>query len=137
MAATDRKHGKSGGVYFDASGGSAPVLMVSLDKWDLDMTPDTVPVTSFEDANKTYVQGLPDVKGTYGGNYDASLEGLALFTIIKGSIAPLIRLLPERTVPSIKFEGHGWLGGKISVDANGKIAVSGGFIASDSWILPG
>lgn len=137
MAATDRKHGRFGQVLFDAAGGSAPVAMVSLDKWELDMAPDTVSVTSFEDTNKVYVQGLPDIKGTYGGNYDASPQGLALFDIIKGTIAPLIRLLPDRNQPTIKFEGHGWMSGKISVDGAGKVAVSGGFIAADSWILPG
>lgn len=136
MAAVDRKHGKKGQILMDPTGGAAPVALVSLDKWDLDMATDTVAVTSFEDTNKTYVQGLPDLKGTFGGNYDSSPEGLVIFDIIAGDVAPLIRLLPDRTEATTKFEGHGFVSGKISVDANGKVAVSGGYVAADSWILP-
>src|SRR5262245_48551904 len=137
MAATDRHHGKSGQVKMDKTGGSAAVVIPSLDSWDLDMSTDTVSVTSYEDTNKTYVMGLPDLKGNFGGNYDDSPEGLVLFDIFKGSVAPLLELLPDRDNTAVLFSGHGYVSGKIAVPAEGKIAVTGSFVAADSWEIPG
>jgi hypothetical protein len=138
MAATDRHHGKTGQIKMDKTGGSTAVVIPSLDSWDLDLATDTVSVTSYEDTNKTYVMGLPDVKGTFAGNYDDSPEGLVIFDIFKGSIAPLIELIPDRTMTTpISFNGHGYVSGKITVPAEGKIAVSGSFVAADSWTIPG
>ena len=136
MAATDRKHGKYGSVKVDPAGGSSTVVLASLDKWDLDMSKDRQKVTSFEDSNQVYVEGLPDISGSFAGNYDSSPEGLVLFDIIAGSVAPTLELLPDRNEPTIKFTGRALVDGKISVDANGKVTVGGSFVAADSWTLP-
>ncbi len=136
MAATDRKHGKYGQIKADPAGGVATVVLASLDKWDLDLSKDRQKTTSFEDTNQTYVEGHPDIKGTFSGNYDSSAEGLVLFDIIGGSVAPFLELLPDRNEPTIKFSGHGLLDGKITVDANGKVSVGGSFVAADSWTIP-
>jgi hypothetical protein len=138
MAAIDRHHGKSGQVKADATGGATAVVIPSLDSWDLDLATDTVSVTSYEDTNKTYVQGLPDIKGTFAGNYDDSPQGLVLFDMFTGTVAPFFELIPDRIgAATVKFSGHGWISGKITCPADGKIAVSGSFVAADSWTIPG
>jgi hypothetical protein len=136
MAAANRKHGKTGQIKIDPAGGASTVAVASLDAWDLDMSTDTVDVTSFEDTNKTYVQGLPDLKGTFTGNYD-SVDGLILFDIFSGGTPVTLDLIPDRNEATIKFTGLAYLNGRISVPANGKIAVSGSFVAAGPWTLPG
>lgn len=138
MAAIDRHHGKNGQVKMDKTGGATAVVIPSLDAWDLDMATDTVPTTSFADPNKTYVQGLPDLKGTFKGNFDDSSAGMILFDIFKSTTAPAIELYPDFVdAATIKFSGHGWVSGKITVPADGKVAVSGSFVAADGWTIPG
>ncbi len=138
MAAIDRIHGKSGQIKMDPTGvgGVASVLVASLDKWDLDMAKDHVKVTCFGDTNQVYVDGLPDLKGTFGGMYDP-VDGLVIFSVIFGTVAPWLDLYPTSlgTTPP-KFSGRGLLDGKISVPANGAVTISGAFVAAGPWTHP-
>jgi hypothetical protein len=136
MADIDRHHGKEGQVKLDVSGGATPLAVVSLDNWDLDMATQKVKVTAFEDPNEVYVIGRPDIKGTYKGWYDNSPEGLVIFDAIQSTVAPAFELLPVKTDTLHKFSGRGWMDGKITVDSNGGIAVSGTFVAAGAWTLP-
>jgi len=135
MADVDRMHGSHGQMLMDPAGGSSPVVVASLNKWDLDMTKEHVKVTSFNDANQVYVDGLPDIKGTYSGWYDP-VDGLVLFGAVFGTAKPTLRLLPTSLDATKKFEGRGLLDSHISVDANGAVAVSGAFVAAGSWVYP-
>jgi hypothetical protein len=136
MAATDRHHGKKGVFKMDPTGGATPVAVISLDNWDLDMGSQKVKVTAFEDPNEVYVIGRPDIKGTYKGFYDNSATGLKLFDAMVSTVAPALELLPVGTDTANKFSGRAWLDGKISVDSNGSIGVSGSFVAAGPWIIP-
>ena len=135
MADVDRLHGKGGQVLMDPAGGSAVVAVASLSKWDADFTTDKVKVTCFGDPNQVYVQGLPDIKGSYGGFYDPA-DGLVIFDVIFGSVKPTLHLVPDSATPLVKFGGRALLDGKISVDANGAITIGGGFVAAGAWVLP-
>jgi hypothetical protein len=137
MAAPDRLHGKSGAIKMDPAGvgGVAAVVVASLNKWDLDMAKDHVKVTCFGDPNHVYVDGLPDIKGTYGGMYDP-VDGLVIFDVIGGSVAPFLEMLPNAADPTIAFSGKGLMDGKITVDANGAITIGGAFVANGPWTLP-
>lgn len=138
MAAEDRLHGSSGEVRMDplGVGGAAALAVASLNKWDLDMSTDKVKVTCFEDPNQIYVQGLPDLKGSYGGVYDPE-DGLGIFDVIFGTVKPYLELLPNKLTPLVKFGGKSILDGKISCDANGAITVGGSFVAAGAWVIPG
>lgn len=136
MPAEDRNHGQYGQVLVDPNGGAAPVQLVSLDKWDLDLSTDKAKVTAFEDPNHVYVQGKPDIKGSFSGFYDASAEGLTLFDMILGTVAPFLQLVPNRLAPTQFFSGHGWVDGKISVDSNGGVTTGGAWVAADGWTTP-
>lgn len=136
MGATDRNHGQYGQILADPTGGVTAVQLVSLDKWDLDLSTDKVKVTCFEDPNHVYVQGKPDIKGSFAGQYDKSVAGLILFGMALGAVAPFFKLIPNRLFPTQFFSGKGWVDGKISVDSNGGVTTSGSLVAADAWTTP-
>lgn len=137
MAAIDRVHGKTGSVKMDPTGvgGATAAVVASLNKWDLDMAKDQVKVTCFGDTNQVYVVGLPDLKGSFSGLYDP-VDGLGIFGVIFGNIAPYLELYPVAATIALKFAGKGLLDGKISVDAAGAVTVAGNFVASGPWTHP-
>jgi hypothetical protein len=137
MAATDRLHGKSGAVKMDPTGVGGPtaVVVASLNKWDLDLAKDHVKVTCFGDQNQVYVDGLPDIKGSYAGCYDPA-DGLVIFDVVGGSVAPYLEMIPDFSTPDVMFSGRGLMDGKISVDANGAITIGGTFVANGPWTMP-
>lgn len=135
MAAVDRLHGEHGLIKMDPAGGSSTVVVASMNKWDLDMSRDKVKVTAFEDTNQVYVQGKPDIKGTYGGWYDPE-DGLVIFDAVFGSAKPTLDLIPNAAAPTLKFSGPALLDSHISVDANGAISVNGAFVAAGNWTRP-
>jgi hypothetical protein len=136
MAATDRNHGQYGQVLADPTGGATSVQLVSLNKWDLDMSTDKQKVTCFEDPNHVYVQGKPDIKFSFAGEYDKSVPGLILFGMILGTVAPFFKMIPNRLFATQFFSGKGWVDGKISVDCNGGVTTSGSGVAADAWTTP-
>lgn len=135
MADQDRIHGSRGDVLLDPTGGSSLVSVASLNKWDLDIAKDHVKVTCFRDRNQVYVDGLPDIKGTYGGFYDPA-DGLVIFDVILGTVKPSLELRPDVDDTINVFAGRATIDGKISVDANGAVSIGGSFVAAGSWTLP-
>ena len=137
MAADDRLHGAHGQVKMDPAGvgGVGAVVVAGLDKWELDMSKDHVRVTAFGDSNHVYVDGLPDLKGSYGGWFDP-VDGLDVFSVIFGTTKPYLELYPNEADVDIKWAGKGLIDGKISVDANGGVAVSGTFVGAGPWTFP-
>jgi len=137
MAAIDRLHGSLGQVRMDplGIGGAAAVAVASINKWDLDISRDQVKVTCFGDSNQIYVEGLPDIKGSYGGFYDPA-DGLVIFDVILGTVKPYLALLPSSLTQLVFFGGKANLSGKISVDANGAVAIGGSITAAGDWTLP-
>jgi hypothetical protein len=137
MAAVDRLHGSKGLVKMDptGAGGATLVAVASLNKWDLDIAKDQVKVTCFGDTNQVYVDGLPDIKGSYGGYYDPE-DGLVIFDVIFGAVKPLLELYPLASATTVKFGGRANIGGKISVDSNGAVTIGGSITAAGPWTIP-
>lgn len=135
MAAEDRIHGSRGQVLMDPAGGAALVVVASLNKWDLDLSKDQAKVTCFGDTNQVYVEGLPDIKGSYGGFYDP-VDGLVIFDVIFGTVKPTLSLVPSFLTPLVAFGGRANLSGKISVDVNGGVSIGGSITAAGAWTLP-
>ncbi len=137
MAAEDRLHGKNGQVLLDptGAGGVLALAVASLNKWDLDLGTDKIKVTCFGDPNQVYVQGLPDIKFSYGGVYDPA-DGLVIFDAMFGAVKPYVGLVPNAATPLVVFGGKALLDGKISVDANGAITIGGSGVAAGAWTLP-
>ena len=99
----------------------------------LNMARNKADVTSFGDANLTYVQGLPDIKGTLGGWFDS--DELTIFDIAMGDVACFLELIPSTIVTPtpIMWSGKAWLDASIDVKATGAVSVAGNFVAADSW----
>ena len=65
-----RIHGRNGRVYLAlASSGTAEPLAFQA-TWTISFATDKAEVTALGDTNKTYVAGLPDASGEFGGWYD-------------------------------------------------------------------
>ena len=119
-----RYHGKQGQVKI---GGA---IVLSLNKWNLDLATDKEDVTAFGDSNKVYVQGLKDLKGSVSGWFDSSET--ALFVAADATTPITLELIPVSTT-AIKWAGPAWLDAAIDVPANGPVTVSGDFVAAGPW----
>jgi hypothetical protein len=104
---------------------------VQLTEWTLNMTTDKTEVTSFGDANKTYVQGLKDLAGTLSGFWDSAND--ALFDAADSADGVRLYLYPSADAPTIYWYGPAWLDASISVGVGGAVSVSGSFVANGSW----
>jgi hypothetical protein len=113
------------------TGAGAAVPTVSLSAWTLDLSTDKSEVTSLGDANKTYVQGLKDIKGTITGFLDDA--GLALFTSADSTDGAKLYLYPSSAAPTVYWYGPSWLDASISVTVNGPASLSANFVAQGSW----
>jgi hypothetical protein len=95
------------------------------------MATDKVDVTAFGDANKTYVQGLRDVKGTLSGFWEDTQDQLFDASESTGGVS--LYLYPANTAPTVYFYGPAWLDASIDVGVSGAVTVSGSFVANGSW----
>lgn len=128
-----RAHGKNGAVYVSPNGTGVAVAVLNLSKWSLTRDTDVVPTTSFGDTNKTYVQGLPDLKGTLSGFWDSATD--PLYTAGTSLDGVKMYLYPDRlNAPTVYDAGPAWLNTSIDVDVNGAVTVSGSFVANGSWV---
>ena len=123
-------HGKRGVVYMSTTG-SGSASMIQLSGWTLDMATDKAEVTSFGDANKTYVQGLKDLKGTLSGFWDSADD--KMFQAADSADGVRLYLYPSSDAPTKYWYGPAWLDASISVPVNGPAAISGSFVANGSW----
>lgn len=130
-----RQHGYKGQVLIDPAGGSTYVAIAALNRWTLDMSRDRVDVTAFQDTNKQYVQGLPDIKGTIGGWWDPTTTPTEVFDVAMGDVAVGLKLVPSTLVATAFFSGLAYLDASIDVAANGAIAISGSWAAAGPWAL--
>lgn len=126
-----RYHGKSGVVYMSTTGAGAATTTTSLSSWSLDLATDKVEVTAFGDANKTYVQGLKDVKGSFAGFLDDA--GLSIFTAADSTDGVKLYLYPSSASPTVYWYGPAWLDASIAVPVTGANTLSGNFSANGSW----
>lgn len=126
-----RYHGKSGMVYISTSGTAAIALVASLSDWSLDMSTDTVETTSFGDSNKTYVQGLKDVAGSFSGFYDNADE--SIFTAADSTDGCKVYLYPSSAASTKYFYGPAWLSASVSSSVSDAVKVSGAFKANGAW----
>ena len=126
-----RYHGGKGVLYLSTTGTGAAVASVALSQWSIDKATDKVDVTAFGDANKTYVQGLPDIKGSISGWFDDTNDAL-----FDGSESPdgiKLYLYPSSDAPTVYHYGPAWLDASIDVPVSGAISIKGNFVAKSAW----
>lgn len=126
-----RYHGKSGVVYLSTTGSGTAIAAVSISGWTGDFTTDKVETTSFGDPNKTYVQGLKDIKGTLSGFLDDT--GLAVFTAADSADGCKLYLYPSANATGMYWYGPAWLDMSCAVPVGGANTISGNFVANGAW----
>lgn len=123
--------GRKGVVYMAADGSAAASSVSSLSMWSLNRETDKLEVTSFGDANKTYVQGLPDLRGEFEGHWnDAETK---VFAAAGSTAAVRMYLYPSSDAPSKYAYGLAWLDASIDCGVNEAVKINGSFVAGGSW----
>lgn len=123
--------GRKGVVYLAASGSGTATNVIKLSHWTLNQATDKIDVTSFGDANKTYVQGLKDVQGTIAGFFDDTET--KPFTAADSSDGCKLYLYPSSDAPTKYFYGPAWLDVSIDTGVAGAVTLSASFAANGSW----
>lgn len=127
-----RYHGKDAVVYLSTSG-SGTAAALTQTGWTLDRTTDKAEVSSCGDANKIFVQGLPNLQGTISSFWDDT--DAKLFTASQSADGCKIYLYPSRNAASKYFYGTAWLDASMTLGVNGAVAVNANFVAASSWGL--
>jgi hypothetical protein len=124
-------HGRKGLVYMSTTAAGAAVSVTSLNAWTINSATDKVEVTSFGDANKTYVQGLPDVQGTFGGYFNNS--DTTLFSGAASTDGVKLYLYPSSDLLTSYWYGPAWVDYSLDVGVGAAVSVSANFAANGSW----
>lgn len=128
-------HAKNAVVYMSTTGAGAATELLGCNEWTLDMSVDTVEVTSFGDVNKTYVQGLPDISGTLSGFLrDDETKWFAAQSSVDGV---KLYLYFTRTTPARYAYGTAWFSLSLNNSASGANEISGSFVAKGPWEVKG
>jgi hypothetical protein len=129
-----RIYGSRGSVSVDdPTAPGTPKVLGSLNKWSMSQARDKADVTSFGDTNKTYVVGLPDIKGAIGGFYDSADR--TIFDIAMGEAPVSLTLIPDSLQPTYLWKGDAYLDASIEVPATGPVTVTGNWVAAGPWSM--
>lgn len=123
--------GRKGLIYLSTTGTGAATSVIKLNAWTINKATDKIEVTAFGDANKTYVQGLPDVQGTLGGFWDDTET--KPFSAAGSSDGCKLYLYPSSDKLTSYHYGPAWLDMSMEVSVSGAVTISGSFAANGSW----
>jgi len=129
-----RRHGSTGEIMMDPTGGATPATVASLNKWSIDFDRDKEDVTCFGDTNKVYVLGLPDVQGDIDGVWDETTSPDFL-RVALGDVPVLLKLIPSTLAPTYFFTGLAYVSTSIECAADGAVTLSGSFVAAGPWTM--
>jgi len=123
--------GRKGVIYLSTTGSGNATNVIKLNHWAIDKSTDKIEVTAFGDTNKTYVQGLPDVKGTFSGFWDDTET--KPFTAAASADGCKLYLYPSSDKASSFHSGPAWIDVSMDTSVAGAITISGNFAANGSW----
>lgn len=123
-------HGKSGLIYISTAAAGALSQLALISEYSLDMTTDKVETTALGDKNKTYVQGLKDVKGTFTGFFNSADD--SLFDAADSTDGIQMLIYPVAGIPDY-WQGPAWLDASIKGSVTTAVSVSGSFSANGAW----
>jgi len=95
------------------------------------MNTDEVDVTSFGDANKTYVQGLRDIRGSFEGFWDDTET--KIFSGAESADGVRLYLYMSSTAATRYFYGPAWVNFSIETGVGDAVKVTGNFMANGAW----
>lgn len=127
-----RHSGRYGRVMISTSAAAEASVVISLNSWNIDRSTETTETTSFGDPNRTYVQGLPDVSGSFAGFWDDT--STLIFSAAASPDGVKIYLYPDFVNnPSVYFYGPAWLDASITVGVGDAIGITANFRANGAW----
>jgi hypothetical protein len=127
--------GRYGEVKYDPTGTGTPpaVVIASINGWKASFKNDYEDVTCFQDTNKVYVPGLPDVSGSLAGFWNS--DDVTLFEATKSPTPGMLELTPNSTEPLFKWSGLAYLDVDIDCTVKGAPKLSGTFKAAGPWTM--
>jgi hypothetical protein len=126
-----RYHGKDAVVYMSVNEAGDASEVKGMNSWDLDMSTDTVDVTAFGDKNKVFVQGLPNLSGTFSGFWDDTEDKIRQ---ARKSATPVkLYLYQSRNAASKYHYGKAWIGAAQTAGVGDAVTQTVNFTAADSW----
>lgn len=128
-----RYAGRKGMVYLAVDGSSAAVLVAQLSSWSMNRSTDKLDATVFQDTNKVYVQGLPDLRGNFDGIW--SDADTTVFQAAGSSAAVRMYLYPSSDAPSKYAYGLAWLDASIDCSVTDTVKINGEYVAGGSWTI--
>jgi hypothetical protein len=118
-------------LYMSTTLAGVASTVIALNEWTINTATDKIEVTAFGDANKTYVQGLKDLQGSYSGFWDDTET--KPFTGADSSDGVKIYLYPSASKMTSYFYGTAWADASMNTSVNGAVTISGSFAAAGSW----
>jgi hypothetical protein len=129
-------HGKGGAIYIGGAVGVG-IRVAAKAEWTLNRSRDYVDATSFGDANKTYLAGLPDVSGSFRGFLDTS--GDLLLNSATSDSQELYLYASDGTLAGtteiLVAHGPALIDATVSVSNTDAARISGNFRAANSWTI--
>jgi hypothetical protein len=122
---------KKGVIYLSTTGSGVAASVIKLNAWTINQSTDKIEVTAFGDLNKTYVQGLPDLQGSFKGFWDDTES--KPFTGASSTDGVKMYLYPSSDAPTKYWYGPAWLDVTMDVPVSGSVSISGAFAANGSW----
>lgn len=123
--------GRKGMVYLSTTGSGGVTLCLKVSEWTLDQSTDMYEVTAFGDANKTYVSGLKDVKGTFKAFYDDTET--KPFVAADSADGCKVYLYPSSDALGRYWYGPAWLNVSIDCPVSGAVSLTANFSANGAW----
>jgi hypothetical protein len=123
--------GRRGAIYMSITGTGAASAVVGLTTWSFDQATDSIDVTAFLDTNKTYLQGLKDVKGTFEGFWDDSET--KLFAGADSADGVKLYLYPSLDRVASYHYGPAWVNTSMNVGVADAVKVTANFMANGAW----
>lgn len=124
-------HGRGGVVYMSTTGSGNAINVIGLTEWTINRTTDRVETTEFGAANKTYVQGYPDLTGNLSGHWDDTDD--TMYQASTSADGARMYLYPSRDAPSKYWYGPAWVDFSMTVSNTDSVRVSGTFAANGDW----
>ena len=130
-----RHSGRFGRVLLSDTGTDHTLTTVaSLDSWKVDRKASRQDVTAFGDANKTYVQDLADVNGSFTGWWDDTED--QAWVSAASSSGCYMYLYPDVTNNPEKYAyGPAWMDASIDVAVGTPVKITGTFAANGDWVF--
>jgi hypothetical protein len=135
--------GRDGQVKWDPAGGAgaASEALLSIKAFSISLKTEKINVTCFQDQNRVYVPGMPDISGTLTGFWNS--DDMALVTAARATSPGYLVLIPHTNdlnsdaIPEPHaFEWLAYLDAEINTDVEGAPELTGQILAAGTWTLP-